>query len=149
GIKADLISMAKGMGNGFPVAGVLINPQIQASNGMLGTTFGGNHLACAAALSVLEVIENEKLIENAEAISKQLITELKQLPKIKKIKGRGLMIGVELDEPISQLRSKILNDYKIFTGNASNPNVLRILPPLGITWEQIQPFIEALKKELS
>ncbi|MEQ8242616.1 aminotransferase class III-fold pyridoxal phosphate-dependent enzyme [Fulvivirga sp.] len=149
GIKADVISMAKGMGNGFPVAGVLINPQIQASNGMLGTTFGGNHLACAAALSVLEVIENEKLIENAEAISKQLITELKQLPKIKKIKGRGLMIGVELDEPISQLRSKILNDYKIFTGNASNPNVLRILPPLGITWEQIQPFIEALKKELS
>uniref|UniRef100_UPI0040494139 aminotransferase class III-fold pyridoxal phosphate-dependent enzyme n=1 Tax=Fulvivirga sp. TaxID=1931237 RepID=UPI0040494139 len=115
----------------------------------LGTTFGGNHLACAAALSVLEVIENEKLMKNAAAISKQLITELKQLPKIKKIKGRGLMIGVELDEPISQLRSKILNDYKIFTGNASNPNVLRILPPLGITWEQIQPFTEALKKELS
>lgn len=149
GIKADIISMAKGMGNGFPVAGVLINPQIQASNGMLGTTFGGNHLACAAALSVLEVIENEKLMKNAAAISKQLITELKQLPKIKKIKGRGLMIGVELEDPISQLRSKILNNYKIFTGNASNPNVLRILPPLGITWEQIQPFTEALKKELS
>ncbi|MEQ9166927.1 MAG: aminotransferase class III-fold pyridoxal phosphate-dependent enzyme [Fulvivirga sp.] len=149
GIKADVISMAKGMGNGFPVAGVLINPQIQASNGMLGTTFGGNHLACAAALSVLEAIENEKLMKNAAAISKQLITELKQLPKIKKIKGRGLMIGVELEDPISQLRSKILNDYKIFTGNASNPNVLRILPPLGITWEQVHPFVEALKKELS
>ncbi|MEQ8475679.1 aminotransferase class III-fold pyridoxal phosphate-dependent enzyme [Fulvivirga sp.] len=149
GIKADIISMAKGMGNGFPVAGVLINPEIQASSGMLGTTFGGNHLACSAALSVLEAIENEKLMENAETISKQLIAELKQLPKIKKIKGRGLMIGVELDEPISQLRSKILNDYKIFTGNASTPNVLRILPPLGITWEQVHPFVEALKKELS
>ncbi|MTI41685.1 aspartate aminotransferase family protein [Fulvivirga lutimaris] len=149
GIKADIISMAKGMGNGFPVAGVLINPEIQASSGMLGTTFGGNHLACAAALSVLETIENERLMENAETISKQLIAELKQLPKIKKIKGRGLMIGVELDEPISQLRSKILNDYKIFTGNASNPNVLRILPPLGIKWEQVQPFVEALKKELA
>lgn len=148
-IKADIISMAKGMGNGFPVAGVLINPEIQASNGMLGTTFGGNHLACAAGLAVLEVIEKENLMDNANKVSQQVVEALKTIPQIKKIKGRGLMMGVELAEPVSKLRSKILTDYNIFTGSASNPNVLRILPPLGISFEEIKPFIDALKKELA
>ncbi len=147
-IDADIITMAKGMGNGFPIGGVLINPKIKASFGLLGTTFGGNHLACAAGIAVLEVMKNENLISNVDVLNTFLVKELKSIPKIKKIKGKGLMIGVEFDFEIKTIREKLLYDYQIFTGNSSNPNVLRILPPLCITQEEITPFINALKNIL-
>lgn len=144
-IEADIITIAKGMGNGFPVGGVLIHPDIEAKNGMLGTTFGGNHLACAASIAVLETINNEGLINNVNEVSDFLITELKNISAIKQIKGRGLMLGVEFDFAIKEIRNQLLTDYQIFTGASANPNLLRILPPLGITKDQIQPFISALK----
>lgn len=148
-IDPDIISIAKGMGNGFPVGGILIHPKFKASYGLLGTTFGGNHLACAASLSVLEVIEEEKLMDNVEKISKHFLQEVASLPKVKKIKGRGLMLGLEFDFPITELRKILIHKYQIFTGSAKNPNVLRILPPLTIRKNHINKFIEALKIELS
>jgi acetylornithine aminotransferase len=148
-IKPDLITVAKGMGNGFPIAGVLISPEIKASHGMLGTTFGGNHLACAASLAVLEVFSTENLIENVEPVSDYLVESLKSIPAIKQIKGKGLMLGIDLGFPVKELRSKILSEDFIFTGASANPNLLRILPPLCITTEQITPFISSLKKHLS
>ncbi|MFK7969207.1 MAG: aspartate aminotransferase family protein [Bacteroidia bacterium] len=148
-IQADIITMAKGMGNGFPVGGLLIHPQIEASFGMLGTTFGGNHLACAASLAVLETIEQEDLMQNAEQLSEYLTNELQAISAIKKVKGRGLMLGVELDFPIKELRKQLLHEHQIFTGSSANPHVLRILPPLGITKAQIQPFVTTLKTMLS
>lgn len=147
-VSADIICMAKGMGNGFPIGGLLIAPHINATPGMLGTTFGGNHLACAAGIAVLNTIKEESLIENVEHVSEFLITELKALTTIKKIKGRGLMLGVEFDYPVKELRSKLLYDFQIFTGGSANPNLLRILPPLNITIEEIKPFVQALKKVL-
>lgn len=147
-VQADIICIAKGMGNGFPVGGILINPSIKASSGLLGTTFGGNHLACAASLAVLETIEQEQLMEHVKTIHQYLVTALKEIPAIIRIKGKGLMLGVELAEPIQALRKQLLEEDHIFTGNASNPHVLRILPPLGITKEEVQPFIAALKKHL-
>lgn len=147
-ISADIICMAKGMGNGFPIGGLLIAPHINATSGMLGTTFGGNHLACAAGIAVLDTLKNESLIENAAHVSEFLIPELKTIPSIKKIKGRGLMLGVEFDYPVKELRSKLLYDFQIFTGGSANPNLLRILPPLNITIEEITPFVQALKKVL-
>ncbi|MDN3491142.1 aspartate aminotransferase family protein [Winogradskyella bathintestinalis] len=148
-ITPDIISIAKGMGNGFPIGGILIHPSIEASFGLLGTTFGGNHLACAATLSVLEVLEDEKLMENAINISYYFQEKAKALPSLKSIKGRGLMMGLEFEFPISELRKKLIFDHHIFTGSAKNPNLLRILPPLTIQEKHIDLFFEALKQELN
>lgn len=145
-VRPDIITTAKGMGNGFPLAGVLIQPKIQAKHGMLGTTFGGNQLACAAGVAVLDVLENEKLIENADKIGAYISSELKNTPGITQVKGLGLMLGVELEYPVKELRLILLTDYRIMTGASANPNLLRILPPLGITAEEVEPFISALKK---
>lgn len=145
GIKADIISLAKGMGNGFPIGGVLISPEFKPSYGLLGTTFGGNHLACAAALAVLEVFENEKILDNVIQQSNYFIKKFKNLPQIKKIKGKGLMLGLEFDFEVAELRKKLIYEKKIFTGNSSNKNLLRILPPLSITQNEIDLFFDNLK----
>jgi acetylornithine aminotransferase len=147
-ITPDIISIAKGMGNGFPVGGILIHPSIKASFGLLGTTFGGNHLACAATLSVLEVIEEEHLMQNVAEIEAYFHGKTKTLPNLKSIKGRGLMLGLEFDFPISELRKKLIFNHHIFTGSAKNPNLIRILPPLTIQKKHIDVFFDALKKEL-
>jgi len=147
-IIPDIISIAKGMGNGFPIGGILINDSIQASYGILGTTFGGNHLACAASLSVLKVLKEEKLIQNAKEISKYFIEKVKDIPQIKNTKGRGLMLGLEFDFSISELRKTLIYKHHIFTGSSKNPNLLRILPPLTIQKKHINVFIEALKQEV-
>ncbi len=147
-MQPDIISMAKGMGNGFPIGGILIHEKIQASFGLLGTTFGGNHLACAASLAVLEVLENEELLQNASKMSTYFIEKTKSLSKLKGVKGRGLMLGLEFDFPVSELRKKLIYEHQIFTGSAKNPNLLRILPPLTIQKEHIDLLFEALEKEL-
>ncbi len=149
GIQPDIITMAKGMGNGFPIGGVLIHASIEASYGMLGTTFGGNHLACAASLAVLKVLKEENLMDNAKDVSAYFFDKAKTIPQLKAIKGRGLMIGLEFDFPISELRKTLIEKHHIFTGSATNPNLLRILPPLTIQKEHIAVFIEALKQELT
>lgn len=148
GVNADIYTMAKGMGNGFPVAGISIAPKIQPKHFMLGTTFGGNHLACAAALAVLEVIEQDKLMENAATIGSYLIEELKKLPKIKEVRGRGLMIGIDLPEELKEVKKNLLFKHKIFTGEAK-PNVIRLLPALSLTKGDADRFLEALKTELA
>lgn len=148
GVNADIYTMAKGMGNGFPVAGISIAPKIHAKYFMLGTTFGGNHLACAAALAVLEVMEKDALMKNAEAVGNYLITELKKLPKIKEVRGRGLMIGIELPEELKDVKKNLLFKHKIFTGEAK-PYVIRLLPALNITKVEADLFLEALKAELA
>ena len=148
GLEPDIISMAKGMGNGFPVGGILIHPQIKASYGLLGTTFGGNHLACTAVSTVLNVIEKEQLMDNAKAVSAHFLKRAQELPQVKNVKGRGLMLGLEFDFPIATLRKNILFNHHIFTGSAKNPNVIRILPPLTIKESHIDLFFDALKAEL-
>ena len=148
-ITPDIISMAKGMGNGFPVGGILIHPSIKASFGLLGTTFGGNHLACTASLTVLEVLKTEKLQKNAKEIFDYFKKQALTIPKVKAIKGRGLMLGLEFDFPVAALRKELIYKHHIFTGNAKNPNLLRILPPLTIQKKHIDQFIEALKIEVS
>ncbi|MCB9360335.1 MAG: aminotransferase class III-fold pyridoxal phosphate-dependent enzyme [Flavobacteriales bacterium] len=148
-IEADIVTVAKGMGNGFPVAGLLIHPKIKASYGMLGTTFGGNYLACTAAIAVIDIIEKEKLITNATQLGNHLSKELSLISSIKKVKGKGLMMGVEFDFPIKELRNKLLSNSKIFTGSSSNPNLLRILPPLSVNEQEVNYFIEQLKLNLS
>ncbi|WP_338791098.1 aminotransferase class III-fold pyridoxal phosphate-dependent enzyme [Bernardetia sp. MNP-M8] len=148
-IQPDLITMAKGMGNGFPIGGVLINPTIEAHQGMLGTTFGGNHLACAASMAVLEVLESDNLLENVNEVSKKVMEDLSKVPSVQKVKGRGLMLGIEMPFPIKELRQKLLYEHHIFTGSSSNPNVLRVLPPLSISYAEFKPFIKALHKILS
>lgn len=147
GVKPDIISMAKGMGNGFPVGGILISPKFEAKYGMLGTTFGGNHLACAAALSVLQVIEEESLLENARIIGEYAFEELRKIDGIKELRGRGLMIGIELERPVKEIREKILFEDKIFTGVAGT-NTIRLLPSLGVKKEEIDTFLEAFKKRI-
>jgi acetylornithine aminotransferase len=147
-ITPDIISMAKGMGNGFPIGGILTHPTIKASFGLLGTTFGGNHLACAASLAVLKVIEEENLLQNSKEISYYFEEKASTIPSIKTIKGRGLMLGMEFDFPIGALRKKLIFKHHIFTGSAKNPNLLRILPPLTVQKKHIDVFFEALKKEL-
>ncbi len=147
-IQPDIISMAKGMGNGFPVGGILIHDKIKASFGLLGTTFGGNHLACAASLAVLQVLKKERLLENVNEISSYFIEKTKSLSKLKGVKGRGLMLGLEFDFPVSDLRKKLIYKHQIFTGSAKNPNLLRILPPLTIQKEHIDLLFEALNEEL-
>jgi acetylornithine aminotransferase len=147
-VTPDIISIAKGMGNGFPVGGILIHNHIKASFGLLGTTFGGNHLACAASLTVLNVIEEEKLMENARNMYQYFMEKAQEIPQVKKIKGRGLMLGLEFDFPIAELRKKLINTHHIFTGNAKNQFVIRILPPLTIQKKHIDLFMDALKSEL-
>lgn len=143
-IKADLITVAKGIANGFPMAAVLINPMFKAVHGQLGTTFGGNHLACAAAIAVLDIMKQEQLVDNASVVGEYLMTELKKFPQIKQVRGRGLMIGIEFDEPIKEKRNKLLFDHKIFTG-ATGTNVFRLLPPLCLTKQQANFFLEQFK----
>lgn len=148
-IQPDIITIAKGMGNGFPVAGVLLASHIEPWMGMLGTTFGGNHLACAASLAVLEVIENENLIENAANLEAYFRSKAAELPQIKALKGKGLMLGMEFDFEVAALRKKLILEHHIFTGAASNKNLLRILPALNVTKQAIDRFFDALKIELS
>jgi acetylornithine/N-succinyldiaminopimelate aminotransferase len=148
GVNADIYTMAKGMGNGFPVAGISIAPKIHPKYFMLGTTFGGNHLACAAALAVLEVMEQENLMENAAEIGDYLITELKKLPHIREVRGKGLIIGIDLPEELKDVKKNLLFRHKIFTGEAK-PNVIRLLPALNITRTEADIFLEAIGEELS
>jgi acetylornithine aminotransferase len=148
GIHPDIITTAKGMGNGFPIGGVLIHEKHAASYGMLGTTFGGNHLACVAGISVLDILDEENIIENVNAVSEYLLEALNSVPKIKKVKGRGLMLGLEFDFEVAALRKDLIFKKQIFTGGSSNKNLLRILPPLSLTREQVDAFIKALKETL-
>jgi acetylornithine/N-succinyldiaminopimelate aminotransferase len=148
GVNADIYTMAKGMGNGFPIGGIIIAPKFKPVYGMLGTTFGGNHLACAAALAVLEVIEQEGLIANAAAIGDYLITELKKIPQVKEVRGVGLMIGIDLPDELAHVKKELLFTHKIFTGEAK-PNVIRLLPSLALNKEQADHFLSAFKKELA
>ncbi len=147
-IKADIICLAKGMGNGFPIGGIMIAPKFTASYGLLGTTFGGSHLACAAGIAVLDVLESQKLMENVNAVYAYFTEAIKQVPEIIKVKGKGLMLGVEFDFDVSTLRKKMIIEKHIFTGNANNKNLIRILPPLTINKEAIDTFIIALKESL-
>ena len=148
-VRPDIIPIAKGMGNGFPIGGILIHPSIKASFGLLGTTFGGNHLACVASLTVLNVIEEENLMQNVKEISTYFMEKAKTVPKLKKVKGRGLMLGLEFDFPIADIRKKLIYTHKIFTGSAKNPNVIRILPSLTVKKEHIDIFFSALISELN
>lgn len=145
GIQPDIITVAKGMGNGFPIAGVLIAPHIQPKKEMLGTTFGGNYLACAAGLAVLEVIEKENLMENAQKMGEYLMEQLQNIPNIKEIRGMGLMVAIELYEPCAAARKRLLDEFGIFTGTASNKNTLRILPSLAVTKKELDELLQALK----
>ena len=142
GIKPDVITVAKGMGNGFPVGGVLISPQYKPWHGMLGTTFGGNYLACSASLAVLEIMEKEKLVDNAANVGSFMINELRGFSQIKEVRGKGLMIGLEFDQPVAALRKTLLFEEKIFTG-VSGTNVIRILPPLTLTQKDASRFLDA------
>ncbi len=144
-VQPDLITMAKGMGNGFPIGGVLIQPEIEPWYGMLGTTFGGNHLACAAGISVLDVIQNEKLIENAERVGNYIMEKLAEFSSDYEIRGKGLMIGIECKFPIKALRQKLLFDYGIFTG-VSGLNIIRLLPPLSLTIQEADQFLQAFEE---
>ena len=148
-IQPDIITIAKGMGNGFPVAGVLIHESIKASYGLLGTTFGGNHLACAASLAVLEVMENENLMENVNQLGSYFMEKSKEIPQVKRTKGKGLMLGLEFDFEVAQLRKKLIYEHHIFTGGANDKHVLRILPALNITKAQMDVFFNTLKIALS
>jgi acetylornithine aminotransferase len=149
GIMPDLISMAKGMGNGFPIGGILISPEFKSTYGMLGTTFGGNHLACAAGLAVLEVLESEKLISQATGLGSRLMDELKEIPGVRDVRGLGLMIGIDLDREAGPVRTELVQKYHIFTGSAAGKHTIRLLPPLNIEWNQLNSFIVALKEILS
>jgi acetylornithine aminotransferase len=145
GIHPDLITMAKGLGNGFPIGAVLIAPEIQADYGMLGTTFGGNYLACTAALTVLDCIEQEQLLVHTKNVGNWLISALQKIPGIREVRGRGLMIGIELDQPCARIREQLLTQYHIFTGSAANKNTIRLLPPLSLTQDEAEYFVHALR----
>ena len=144
GVNADIYSMAKGMGNGFPIGGILIAPHIKAKYGLLGTTFGGNHLACAAALAVLEVIEQDGLINHAKELGAYITEQLKSIEGIKNVRGKGLMIGFDVPEELKDLKKTLLTQFKVFTGEAK-PNVIRLLPSLALTKEHADEFLDALK----
>lgn len=148
-VKPDIITVAKGMGNGFPIGGILVNPNIKPWMGMLGTTFGGSHLACSAGLAVLEILKNESLIENANSVGEFLRSELESFDEIKEVRGRGLMIGLTLDQVAKPVRDQLVFEHGLFTGSSTDPNTLRILPPLSITKEQAESFLVTLKKVLS
>ncbi|MEO6520306.1 MAG: aminotransferase class III-fold pyridoxal phosphate-dependent enzyme [Mucilaginibacter sp.] len=147
GVDADIYSMAKGMGNGFPIGAISIAPKIKPAYFMLGTTFGGNHLACAAALAVLEVIEQDKLMQNAAEVGAYLISELNKFPEVKEVRGRGLMIGIDLPEELSHVKKELLFKHKIFTGEAK-PNVIRLLPALNLSKAHADRFLEAFNTVL-
>ncbi|MHB1921273.1 MAG: aspartate aminotransferase family protein [Chitinophagaceae bacterium] len=147
GVEADIYTMAKGMGNGFPIGGISISPKFHPVFGMLGTTFGGNHLACAAAIAVIEVMEKEKLMENALKVGNYLMAQLKTFPGLSEVRGRGLMIGIELPPELKDIRKKLLWEHKIFTGEAK-PNIIRLLPSLGLTMDQADYFLEVFDQEL-
>ena len=149
GVTPDIISMAKGMGNGFPVAGILISPKFKASYGLLGTTFGGNFLACAATKAVLEVIEEENLLQNAQEVGDYLVSLLQNQKNIKEIRYQGLMIGIDLAFPCNEVRTRLVKEYKMLTGNASTPNTLRVLPALNVKKEDVKKFADALIKILN
>lgn len=149
GIMPDLITMAKGMGNGFPIGGLLIAPEFKASYGLLGTTFGGNHLACAAGLAVLEVLEQENLQAKALELGDRLIEELKTIPGIIEVRGKGLMIGIDLDRDAGPVRNELVKKYHMFTGSAAGKQTIRLLPPLSVEWNQLNSFLTALKEILS
>lgn len=148
GVKPDMITVAKGIANGFPMGGVLISPKYKAIYGQLGTTFGGNHLACAAALAVMDVMEEEQLVDNAACVGEYLMTELKKLPQIKEVRGQGLMIGMEFEQPIKELRLKLLKEQHVFTG-VSGTNVIRLLPPLCLSMDEAKEFIDRLKAAMA
>lgn len=147
GVRPDVITMAKGMGNGFPIAGLLICPEIEAKKGMLGTTFGGNHLACAAGLAVLEVMEQEYLVNNAAGIGKYLIHELRRMKGVREVRGEGLMIGVETEFPQGELRKLLTEEYHVMTGY-SGKYTLRLLPPLIITRKEADEFLNCFREVL-
>lgn len=147
GIRPDLVTMAKGMGNGFPIGGVLVAPHFETWAGMLGTTFGGNHLACAAAIAVLDVMREERLVEHAAEVGEYLIAALRTIPQLKEVRGRGLMIGMEIEGSASELRKRLLFEEHIFTGGAGATTV-RLLPALNVSKEQADEFLSALKKLL-
>lgn len=147
GITPDLISVAKGMGNGFPIGGILISPKFKASYGLLGTTFGGNHLACTAGIAVLDIMKDENLIENAARMGEYVMDGIRQIGGYKELRGRGLMIGIEYDFPVETLRNSLLFEHHIFTGVAGK-NTIRLLPSLALGREEIDVFLEALSKEV-
>ena len=147
GVRPDIITVAKGIGNGFPMGGVLISPKFTPVYGQLGTTFGGNHLACAAAIAVLDVMKEEGLVENAAKVGAYLMEELKKFPQIKEVRGQGLMIGMEFDEPIKDIRRRLLFEQKVFTG-VSGTNVIRLLPPLCLSMAEAEEFLKRFKQAL-
>ena len=147
GVDADIYTMAKGMGNGFPIGGIIIAPHLQPKHGMLGTTFGGNHLACAAALAVVEVIEKENLVQNAAEVGQYLMDELNKIPQLQNVRGRGLMIGFDVPEAFKDLRKNLLWKHKIFTGEAK-PNVIRLLPSLALRKKDADQLLEAIREEV-
>lgn len=147
-VKPDLITVAKGIGNGFPLSGVLISPMFEATYGQLGTTFGGNHLACAAALAVLDVMESENLVENAARVGEHLMTELRKMEGPVEVRGKGLMIGIEFAESIKEMRTRLVKEQHVFTGAAST-NILRLLPPLTLTMEQADDFLQRLRRVMA
>ncbi len=147
-VEPDIIAMAKGMGNGFPIGGVLIHPDFEAKPGMLGTTFGGSHLACAAGIAVLDVIEQENLIENAANMGNYLMDEMREAELFTDIRGYGLMIGLQREEPIAPLRKRLLFEHDVFTGSSKDPHTIRLLPPLNVTKAQCDRLIAAFKEAL-
>ena len=148
GIKPDMITVAKGIGNGFPMSGLIISPEFKASYGLLGTTFGGSHLACAAGIAVLDILKSEDLLANVNEVAAYLMHELKQLPQIKEVRGRGLMIGIDFEEPVKEIRTKLLFEEKVFTGVAG-AHTIRLLPPLNLSMSEAVIFIERFKKVLN
>ncbi len=149
GITPDIVTTAKGMGNGFPIGGVLIHPKFKAKHGMLGTTFGGSHLACAAAIAVLDVMKNEFLVENAATLGNYMMRELAKLPAVKEVRGEGLMVGVEFDFNVATLRKNLVFEEKCFIGSSSEPNTVRLLPPLSITKRDVDILIEKMRVALT
>lgn len=149
GVYPDLITIAKGMGNGFPIGGLLLSADFQASYGLLGTTFGGNHLACAAGLAVLEVIEAERLQQNALELGERLMVLLKDIPGVMDVRGKGLMIGLDLDRDAGPVRALLVEKYQLFTGSAAGKTTIRLLPPLSVEWNQLHSFVIALKEILA
>ena len=147
-ITPDIITMAKGMGNGFPIGGILIHPDIKAKYGMLGTTFGGNHLACTASLAVLDVLKKDRLQEKTKTLEAYFREKASEISKIKKVKGRGLMLGLEFDFVVSGLRKQLIYDHHIFTGGSSNKKLIRILPPLTVKEKHFDYLFDALKEIL-
>ena len=149
GVKPDIITTAKGMANGFPIGGVLVSSKIPAKHKMLGTTFGGNHLACAAAIAVLEIIADENLMEESFQKGAYLIQKLQEIPQIKEIRGKGLLIGIDFEIPAAQVSKKLREEHKIFVGSATNPLTMRLLPPLTISYSEIDYFIASLQSVLN